>query len=201
MPCMLQTVVSHKRKPCMLAPHVGVTRHVMFVRGSGDAIFVNESQSLRASGTSSSMGLCEPWIRSSPSLGSLRTLDQVVALVKDLCEPSDVGDENQLLGQVVLADGSQQVQQQHLKQVQHRHLIYANRSSREAVASACIRSTTRPKANRLRTTHATRDGPCGHVFATILGRGPPGWAAGPLSGQVEPGSPPLPRPRTRVWNM
>ena len=48
------------------------------------------------------MGLCEPWIRSSPSLGSLRTLDQVVALVKDLCEPSDVGDENQLLGQVVL---------------------------------------------------------------------------------------------------
>jgi hypothetical protein len=52
------------------------------------SIFVNESQSLRASGTSSSMGLSD-WIRSSPSLGSLR-LDQVVALVKDLCEPSDV---------------------------------------------------------------------------------------------------------------
>ena len=34
------------------------------------------------------MGLSD-WIRSSPSLGSLR-LDQVVALVKDLCEPSDV---------------------------------------------------------------------------------------------------------------
>jgi hypothetical protein len=46
------------------------------------------------------MGLSD-WIRSSPSLGSLR-LDQVAALVKDLCEPSDVGDENQLLGQVVL---------------------------------------------------------------------------------------------------
>jgi hypothetical protein len=60
----------------------------MFVRGSGDAIFVNESKSLRASGTSSSMGLSD-WIRSSPSLGSLR-LDQVAALVKDLCEPSDV---------------------------------------------------------------------------------------------------------------
>ena len=36
------------------------------------------------------------------SIRSLRTLDQVVALVKDLCEPSDVGDESQLLGQVVL---------------------------------------------------------------------------------------------------
>ena len=118
-----------------------------------------------------------------------------------LCEPSDVGDENQLLGQVVLADGSQQVQQQHLKQAQHRHLIYANRSSREAVASACIRSTTRPKANRLRTTHATRDGPCGHVFATILGRGPPGWAAGPLSGQVEPGSPHSPARERGIWKM
>jgi hypothetical protein len=34
------------------------------------------------------MGLSD-WIRSSPSLGSLR-LDQVAALVKDLCEPSDV---------------------------------------------------------------------------------------------------------------
>ena len=72
-----------------------------------------------------------------------------VALDKDLCEPSDVGDESQLLGQVVLADGSQQVQQQHLKQVQHRHLIYANRSSREGVANACMKSTMCPKTNRL----------------------------------------------------
>ena len=131
-------------------------------------------------------GLCEPWIRSSPSLG--------------LCEPSDVGDESQLLGQVVLADGSQQVQQQHLKQVQQRHLFDANRSSREAVASACIRSTTRPKANRLRTTHATRDGPCGHVFATILGR-EPREAAGPCIRASGTRVPPLPLPATRVWKM
>ena len=64
-----------------------------------------------------------------------------VALDKDLCEPSDVGDESQLLGQVVLADGSQQVQ--------HRHLIYANRSAREGVANACMKSTMCPKTNRL----------------------------------------------------
>ena len=64
----------------------------------------------------------------------------------------------------------------------------------KAVANACIRSTTRPKANRLRTTHPDEDGPYGHIFATILGRmrahdgpgqrspgpahPPPGWNAG-----------------------
>ena len=80
------------------------------------------------------------------------------------------------------------------QQGQRRYLIYASRSSREGVANACIWSTTRPKANRLRTTHATRDGPCGHVFATILGR-EPRVAAGPLSGQVKPGSPHSPSRR------
>ena len=64
------------------------------------------------------------------------------------------------------------------------HLFYTSRSFREVVASACITSTTRLKVNRLRATHATRDGPCGHVFATILGRiGPSG------PGQRSPGPP------------
>ena len=109
-------------------------------------------------------GLCEPWIRSSPSFRISAN------------PPTSVMKVNSWTNR----PGSQQVQQ--------RHLFDASRSSREAVASACIRSTTRPKANRLRTTHATRDGPCGHVFATILGR-EPRVAAGPFSGQVGPGSP------------
>ena len=51
-------------------------------------------------------------------------------------------------------------------------------------------------------THPDRDGPYGHVFATILGR-EPRVAAGPFSGQVGPGSPhsesgALPC-GTRVW--
>ena len=145
----------------------------MFVRRSGHPSSSTNHDRIRASGTSSSMGL------------SVALMGLSVALDKDLCKPSDVGDESQLLGQVVLV-ASQQAQQ--------RHLFDASRSSREAVASACIRSTTRPKANRLRTTHATRDGPCGHVFATILGR-EPRVAAGPFSGQVEPGSPHSPSRR------
>ena len=83
------------------------------------------------------------------------------------------------------------------QQGQRRYLIYASRSSREGVANACIWSTTRPKANRLRTTHPDEDGPYGHIFATILGRmrahdgpgqrspgpahPPPGWNAGTLN--------------------
>ena len=63
---------------------------------------------------------------------------------------------------------SQQVQRRHLEQVQERHLIYASRSSREAVANACIRSTTRPKANRLRTTHPDED-VTGHRLRYHLG--------------------------------
>ena len=64
------------------------------------------------------------------------------------------------------------------------HLFYTSRSFREVAAGACITSTTRLKVNRLRATHATRDGPCGHVFATILGRMWPEW-----TGPEEPGAP------------
>ncbi len=114
-------------------------------------------------------GLCEPWIMSSPSLRiSANPLTSVMKVTPWTNRPR-----------------SQQVQQ--------RHLFDASRSSREAVASACIRSTTHPKANRLRTTHATRDGPCGHIFATILGREPRsgGRACIRASGTRVP---PLPRP-------
>ena len=48
---------------------------MIFVRGSGDAIFVNESKSLRASGTSSSMGL------------SVALMGLSVALDKDSANP------------------------------------------------------------------------------------------------------------------
>jgi hypothetical protein len=35
----------------------------------------------------------------------------------------------------------------------------------------------------------------------LLGREPPGWAAGPLSGQVEPGSPHSPARERGIWKM
>ena len=62
--------------------------------------------------------------------------------------------------------------------------------SGEGVANACVRSTTRPKANRLRTTHPDED--VTDVFATTLGR----IRAHGGPGQRSPG-PPHPPPG---WN-